>query len=112
MVGSAVLRIGGQHLLQPGRGAATAVLLVATMPVAALVVRALCRRAGLPRDRWLSGAVALLLPTLLLDPFASAYFPTVFPNMEPEMAGAFGGWMLCWCAGGFVGTVPAWRPRR
>jgi len=35
---------------------------------------------------------------------ASAFFPVVFPNMAPEAAGIFGGWMLCCCAGAAIGA--------
>jgi hypothetical protein len=68
------------------------------------VVRRLCRRFQLRRAEWLGGALAVALPTLLLDPFSSAFFPVVFPNTAPEVAGVFGGWMLWCCAGAFVGV--------
>jgi len=71
----------------------------------AWIVRRLCRRFQLPRDQWLRGALSVALPTLLLDPFSSAFFPVVFPNMAPEAAGVFGGWMLWCCAGALVGAI-------
>jgi hypothetical protein len=63
----------------------------------AFLVRRLCSGLG--------GAVLVLAPTLLLDPFSSAFFPVVFPNMAPEVAGVFGGWMLWCCAAGLLGTT-------
>jgi hypothetical protein len=45
-----------------------------------------------------------MLPTLLLDPFSCAFFHTVFPNLDPGAAGAFGGWMLIFCAGAVAGV--------
>jgi hypothetical protein len=72
----------------------------------AWVVRRLCRR--LPREQWLAGALSVALPTLLLDPFSSAFFPVVFPNMAPQVAGVFGGWMLCCCAGALIGVTIRW----
>jgi hypothetical protein len=71
----------------------------------AWLVRRLCRRFHLRRDQWPAGAVSILLPTLLLDPFSSAFFHAVFPNMAPEVAGVFGGWMLWCCAGALVGVT-------
>jgi Family of unknown function (DUF5367) len=68
-----------------------------TFPLMAFLLRSLCNGPG--------GAVAILAPTLLLDPFSSAFFPVVFPNMAPEVAGVFGGWMLWCCAGGLLGTT-------
>jgi hypothetical protein len=51
------------------------------------------------------GAISLALPTLLLDKFSSVFFSSVFPNIAPEAAGIFGGWMLCCCAGALLGGV-------
>lgn len=106
VTGTLALRVGGQYVLAPGRPVFTALLLAVSVPASAALVRWLCRRVSMPRESWLTGAVLLLLPTLLLDPFAGAFFPLFFPNMAPEMAGAFGGWMLCCCAGGLLGTIP------
>jgi len=105
------LRVAGQHLLRPGGWAATLVLFALSFPLMALLVRRLCRRFQLPRDQWLAGAVSLALPTLLLDPFSSAFFPVIFPNMAPAVAGVFGGWMLWCCAGALLGTLPITQRR-
>jgi hypothetical protein len=74
-------------------------------------VRVLCARFEPRRAAWPAAAVALLLPTLLLDPFSSAFFPLVFPNIPREAAGVFGGWMLWCCATGLAG-VTLTRSRR
>jgi hypothetical protein len=105
------LRFWGQRLLRPGDWKGTLILFAVTFPLIAWLVRRLCARAGLPESEWLRGATALLLPTLLLDPFSSAFFPMVFPNMSPEVAGVFGGWMLWCCAGALLG-VSLRLPRR
>lgn len=99
------LRLAGQRLLHPGDWKGTLILFAVSFPLMAWVVRRLCSRFQLPRDKWLSGAVSISLPTLLLDPFSSSFFPVVFPNMAAEVAGVFGGWML-WCvAGALVGVT-------
>jgi Family of unknown function (DUF5367) len=103
--GTIVLRLAGQRLLQPGNWAETLILFAVSFPLMGWIARRLCRRFKLPRDQWLGGAVSVALPTLLLDPFSSAFFPVVFPNMAPEAAGIFGGWMLCCCAGALVGVL-------
>lgn len=105
------LRLAGQRLLHPGDWKGTLLLFAVTFPLMAWLVRRLCTTAYVPPDQWLGGAISLLLPTLLLDPFSSAFFPVVFPNMAPEVAGVFGGWMLWCCAGGLVG-VSIRRPAR
>jgi hypothetical protein len=101
------LRLAGQHLLHPGNWKGTLILFAISFPLMAWLVRRLCLRFQLPREQWLSGALSVAAPTLLLDPFSSAFFPSVFPNMAPEVAGVFGGWMLWCCAGAFFGvTIP------
>ena len=97
------LRVAGQYVLRPGDGKGTLLLFAISFPLMAWVVRRLCRR--LPREQWLAGALSVALPTLLLDPFSSAFFPVVFPNMAPQVAGVFGGWMLCCCAGALIGVT-------
>jgi hypothetical protein len=105
LVGTAALRLGGQHLLHPANIPATLILFALSFPLMAFVVRGLCLRFRLPREKWLSGAVAIAAPTLLLDPFSSAFFPFVFPNIPAEAAGVFGGWMLICCAGALLGVM-------
>jgi Family of unknown function (DUF5367) len=102
---TAFLRLRGQYLLHPGDWPRTLVLFAVSFPLMAWIVRRLCRRFQLPREQWLSGAVSVALPTLLLDPFSSVFFPVVFPNMAPEVAGVFGGWMLWCCAGALLGVT-------
>jgi hypothetical protein len=46
----------------------------------------------------------VILPTLVLDPWACVFFSRVYPNLEPEAAGIFGGWMLVFCAGAVAGV--------
>lgn len=97
-------RLAGQRFLHPGNWKDTLTTFAIVFPLIAWIVRRLCRRFGLPPDQWPAGAFWLLLPTLLLDPFSSAFFPIVFPNMAPEVAGLFGGLMLWCCAGALVGV--------
>jgi hypothetical protein len=103
------LRLAGQHLLRPGDWKGTLILFGVSFPLMAWLVRRLCSRSQLPLERWPAGAISIALPTLFLDPFSSAFFPVVFPNMAPEVAGVFGGWMLWCCAGALAGVVI--RPR-
>jgi len=99
------LRMAGQYVLRPGNGTGTLILFGVSFPLMAFVARRLCSRFQPRPEQWPAGAVAILLPTLLLDPFSSAFFPAVFPNIAPELAGVFGGWMLWCCAGALVGVT-------
>lgn len=105
-----VLRAAGQHFLRPDDWIRTLLLFALAFPAAAWIARSLCRRFQLPREAWPAGTVSLLLPTLLLDPFSSAFFPSVFPNMAPEVAGTFAGWMLWCCAAALLGATVGRRP--
>jgi hypothetical protein len=107
---TAALRLEGQHLLRSGDWKGTAILFLVSFPLMALMVRGLCKSSGLAREQWLAGAFSIVLPTLLLDPFSSAFFPAAFPNMSRDVAGVFGGWMLWCCAGAFV-AVSVFRGR-
>jgi Family of unknown function (DUF5367) len=104
------LRLAGQHLLRPDDLRGTLILFVISFPLMAWLVRRLSTAAHLPREQFLAGAVSVALPTLLLDPFSCVFFPVLYPNMAPQVAGAFGGWLLWCCAGAVVGALlPPWR---
>jgi hypothetical protein len=100
-----VLRFVGQYLLRSGGWTAILILFAISFVAMALLARNLCRGAHLSREDWPRGAISLVLPTLLLDPFSSAFFPVIFPNMAAGMAGVFGGWMLVCCAGALAGVI-------
>ncbi|MGA8493230.1 MAG: DUF5367 family protein [Terriglobales bacterium] len=110
IVATIALRIAGQHFLRPDDWKGTLILFAISFPLMAWLVRRLCRQFEPRPEQWPAGAISIALPTLLLDPFSSAFFPVVFPNMSPEVAGVFGGWMLWCCAGALVGATL--RPRR
>jgi Family of unknown function (DUF5367) len=107
-VATLALRLWGHYLLHPPGLASTIVMFAVAFFAMALVTRRICQGSGLPRDQWLAGAVSLASPTLILDPFSSAFFTTVFPNIAPQAAGLFGGLMLCCCAGALAGTIDRW----
>ena len=93
------------NVLRPGDWKGTLIFFALSFPLMAWIVRRLCGRFRLPPEQWPAGAISIALPTLLLDPFSSAFFPVVFPNMAPEVAGVFGGWMLWCCAGALVAAI-------
>jgi len=105
IAGTVALRVAGNNFLHPGDGFRIFLLFAISFPLTAWLVRRLCTRFVMRREDWPAGAVSVLLPTLLLDPFSSAFFPVVFPNIAPEAAGLFGGWMLWCCAGALLGVT-------
>jgi Family of unknown function (DUF5367) len=99
------LRFGGQRMFRPGHSLGLIILFVLSFPAMAGLVRRLCLSAGLEREKWTMGAASIALPTLMLDALSSALFPIIYPNMDPVMAGVFGGWILWCCAGAFAGAM-------
>lgn len=104
--GTLGIRLAGHGLLRPERGAQTVILYLASFLLMAFLVPRICRRLGFQREQWTQAATLLILPTLILDPFSCAFFSSLFPNLDPAAAGAFGGWMLICCGGGVAGV---WR---
>lgn len=101
---TAAIRAAGDAVL-PSQPAAIVMTLVLGFLASAAFVR-LCCRWFVPRRRaWPGAALSLLLPTLLLDPFSSAFFSEVFPRVRPEAAGLFGGLMLACTAGALLATA-------
>ena len=84
------LRLAGQYVF---RGGSSIPLLIITLPVMIAVAIAVLQRYRLPEQRAL-GAIALVAPGMLLDTISAIWFPAVFPNIRPDAAGAFGGWLL------------------
>ena len=105
-----LLRVAGGHLV-PTTPAKIVVTFVVSFAAMAWVARRVCRRLEIEPTDWPVAAVAFAAPTLLLDPFSSAFFPVVFPNIRADAAGAFGGWMLCCVAGALCGATIG-RPDR
>ena len=104
VVATIALRFAGQYMLHPDDLLGTLLLFAIIFPLIAWLVRNLCSGFKLPERDWPAGAVTLLLPTLLLDPFSSTFFPILFPNMDPKTAGLFGGLMLWCCAAALIGA--------
>lgn len=100
---TAILRLAGQFVLRPHPWPATVAIFALSFVAMAWLARRLCSRLRVPVEQWPGGAISLAAPTLLLDPFSSAFFPTMFPNLPPEVSGVFGGWMLACCAGALLG---------
>jgi len=103
-VGTIGIRLAGQHLLYPQAGARTILLYVISFLLMALLARRIFHRMGIEKESWPRAATLLALPTLLLDPFSSAFFSAVFPNVDAAAAGVFGGWMLICCGGAVAGA--------
>lgn len=100
--GTLALRFFGQYLLRPGSPLAILLLLLLSFPLMAIVARRIC--AAVPREQWPAAGIFLVMPSLVLDTFSSAFFSAVYPNIPAHAAGLFGGWILICCAGALAGV--------
>jgi Family of unknown function (DUF5367) len=105
LIGTLGLRFAGQSLLKPGHMESTGLLFLVSFPLMAFLVRTICKSRGIARELWPAAGIFLVAPTLLLDPFSTLHFSTVFPNIPSDAAALFGAWMLWCCGGGLAGAV-------
>ena len=91
---SIALRLLGQYLIDPSNAGRVVALLVVSAPVMFYLPRRLFRVFAIDRAAFGRGAAALVVPGMVLDALATIWFPTVYPNMRPDAAGLFGGWLL------------------
>jgi Family of unknown function (DUF5367) len=102
---SIALRVLGQFLLDPSSAGRVAALLVVSAPVMFYLPRRLFRVFAIDRAAFGRGAAALVVPGMVLDALATIWFPAAYPNMRPDAAGLFGGWLLFCNAVALVGAA-------
>ena len=93
-VATVVFRLAGQYLLDPTAPLVIGVLYVAAVPAMVGLALLLYRWRDVTGATRLQAAIALVLPGMVLDALATAWFETVFPNMVPGAAKYFGGMLL------------------
>ena len=79
------LRLFGQYVF-----GSPIVLLAVSLPAMIAVALAVL---GHDEQRALA-AIALVAPGMLLDTISTIWFARIFPNIRPDAAGLFGGWLL------------------
>jgi len=94
LLATIALRLGGQWLFNPESAASIAVLLAISGPAMFMLPRRIFAGLPLERDDYAIAAIALVAPGMILDTISAIWFPQVFPNIRPDAAGLFGGWLL------------------
>ncbi|WP_458204897.1 DUF5367 family protein [Haladaptatus sp. NG-SE-30] len=94
LAATVAFRLAGQYLLNPSAPVVVGGLFVAVVPAMIGLALVLYRWRGVTGATRLQAAIALVLPGMLLDSLAVAWFGTVFPNMVPGAAKYFGGMLL------------------
>lgn len=105
LAATVAVRLMGQWLFVPGNGIVTVLVFVVGAAGMLALMRGLIRRFG--PDRPTATAAWLLLPELFLDGLTLPTFGLVFPNMLPEAAGLFGGWLLVLYGASFLSALTA-----
>jgi len=90
-VATIALRLAGQFVF--GWSGSGVLLFLVSLPLMIAVAVVLLQRYRLPEQRALA-AIALVAPGMLLDTISAIWFPAIFPNIRPDAAGLFGGWLL------------------
>lgn len=94
LVATVVFRLFGQFVLVPGGGIRLVAVLMLTVPGIAALMCLLYTREGLDGRGRILAAVFMVLPGMLLDVVALAFFGVVYPNMGSEVASLFGAFLL------------------
>lgn len=94
LVATIALRFTGQWVLDPDKPWSVLVLLAISSLLLYRLPRLLFSRFGIPPGQRALGGIALVAPAMFLDTFSAVCFSSVFPNMRPDAAGLFGGWLL------------------
>lgn len=94
LVATAATYLVGPTLLQPGTPVVTAAVYLAMVPSMFLLALAAFRYRGAVGGERVLAATLMVLPGIALDSLVLPFFGTVFPGVDPAMAGAFGGIVL------------------
>jgi hypothetical protein len=94
LVATAALRLWGQWFLRPGDLVAVIALLAVSAPAMFLLPRWLFRVYLIDPAEYAAGGIALVAPGMILDTVSAIAFTRMFPNIAPDAAGLFGGWLL------------------
>jgi hypothetical protein len=93
-VATIALRIAGQRVLNPDRPWSIIALLAISALLMFRLPRFLFSRLAIPRELHALAGIVLVAPGMFLDTVSAVCFSSVFPNIRPDAAGLFGGWLL------------------
>ena len=93
-VATIALRLAGQWVIHPGTALDAAILLAVSGILMYRLPRTLFKLMRIAPSDYPLGAIVLVAPGMLLDTMSAIWFARVFPNIAPESAGLFGGWLL------------------
>lgn len=90
LVATIALRLFGQYVFRDTSTQTAVILLAVSAPLMALLAWVILRK----MEQRALAAIALVVPGMLFDTATTIWFSRVFPNIRPDAAGLFGGWLL------------------
>lgn len=93
-VATLAFRLVGQHLLNPATEFVILSVFIAVVPLMAVLMYALYSWPVVQDADRRTAAMLVVLPGMLLDVVSTAFFETIFPNMDPTAAKYFGALLL------------------
>jgi hypothetical protein len=106
-----VLRLGGQWIIHPRSLIGVIVLLAVSGVLMWQLPRGVFASMRIAREDYAVGAIALVAPGMLLDTISTIWFARVFPNIAPDGAALFGGWLLFCNIVALLSAAAAAQPR-
>ncbi|MBT2759237.1 DUF5367 family protein [Mesobacillus foraminis] len=89
-----IFRFFGHQFLLPDEPLLLLLMFLFAVPVIAAAVYPYYHARKAPVTEWLSAAVQIALPGMLLDIFSVVFYRNVFPNLQPDTGPLFAAWLL------------------
>lgn len=100
-----VIRTVGHLFFLTGDTAVMVVLYVGGAVLLVFLARLLFWMMALLVQQVFLAATLMVMPGMVLDSLAVTFYPVVFPNMPPESAASYGGWLLLAYGAVLVGAL-------
>ena len=94
LLATIALRLGGQRLFGTDTTSMKIVLLAVSAPLMFALPRRLFKVFSIAPADCAVGGIVLVAPGMFFDAISAMWFTSVFPNIRPDAAGLFGGWLL------------------
>ena len=94
LLATIALRLAGQRLFDTDTTSMKIVLLAVSAPLMFALPRRLFKVFSIAPADCAVGGIVLVAPGMFFDAISAMWFTSVFPNIRPDAAGLFGGWLL------------------
>ncbi|TDQ36987.1 DUF5367 domain-containing protein [Aureibacillus halotolerans] len=91
---SVIFRLAGQFFFVPGQPILLIWASVLVIPLVAVLTLPLYHKKKLNSEAQLKAAICIALPGMVLDTVVLLSFDSIFVNLDQQMDGTFGSWLL------------------